>query len=273
VTGQQIEALRDALCAAFDQDSLHQMLRVRLDKNLADLVGPGGLRTVVFNVIDVAVREGWQRDLIRASLEDNPGNPALRRFCEENADLNLGAEVNTIALPEIARRLGLVTTITAPLGGLTWQVPEGQRQCIHQLVAYLEDRSFFFKPFEPLKCSHSPFRICETIEEIRKHITTTIQRLPSTSQAIKHLKRMRSACHRFLIKAGEAGGSWVYSEKPAQSAQEWGGWYEALYVAIGELRSIFGVELAELCLGFNLEPDRVFLDLLPLPDPEDCRTD
>ena len=87
MTGGQIESLRDALCSAFDQDALDQMLRLRLDKDRAQLSAPGSLRTVVFNVIEVAVREGWYGELIRAAVSYNPGNLALRRFCEEHPEL------------------------------------------------------------------------------------------------------------------------------------------------------------------------------------------
>jgi hypothetical protein len=87
MTGRQMEALRDALCAAFDQDSLDQMIRFRLDRNRAALTPSGNLRTVVFKVIEAAVKEGWQSDLIREALSYNPGNLALRQFTEANPNL------------------------------------------------------------------------------------------------------------------------------------------------------------------------------------------
>jgi serine/threonine protein kinase len=92
MTGRQIEELCDALSEAFDQDSLDRMLRFRLDKDREHLVGFGDLQTVIFKLISLAVREGWQANLLRAALASNPGNPALRRFCKENADLALCEE-------------------------------------------------------------------------------------------------------------------------------------------------------------------------------------
>src|SRR5262249_46305356 len=79
--GQEIEALRDALCSAFDQDSLDQMLRIRLNIDRAQWVAPGGLRMVVYRLIQLAVTRGWLTDLIRAARDDNPRNPALQKFC------------------------------------------------------------------------------------------------------------------------------------------------------------------------------------------------
>ncbi|MEZ6142172.1 MAG: effector-associated domain EAD1-containing protein [Zavarzinella sp.] len=87
MTGRQIEALRDALCSAFDQDSLDQMLCFRLDKDRERLVGSGPRQAVVFKVINVAVREGWLAQLLHAAKSCNPGNFDLRKFCEEHPEL------------------------------------------------------------------------------------------------------------------------------------------------------------------------------------------
>jgi hypothetical protein len=78
--GKQIEALRDALCAAFDRSSLNQMIRIRLDKDLDKIVAPGDLNTVVFDLINVALQEGWLSDLITAAARERPQNEALQRF-------------------------------------------------------------------------------------------------------------------------------------------------------------------------------------------------
>ncbi|HKB35111.1 MAG TPA: effector-associated domain EAD1-containing protein [Gemmataceae bacterium] len=83
----QMEALCGVLCAAFDQNALDQLLRFRLNKDREQIAGSGSLCAVVFRVIEVAVREGWHRELIRAAVCSNPTNVALRRFCVEHADL------------------------------------------------------------------------------------------------------------------------------------------------------------------------------------------
>src|SRR5262245_23120488 len=93
MNGRQMEALRDVLCAAFDQDSFGQMLRFRLDKVLSQVAGPGNFNGVVFRVIDTAVREGWLADLITAARRYNPRNPALLRFCTEHPELTFAEEL------------------------------------------------------------------------------------------------------------------------------------------------------------------------------------
>jgi hypothetical protein len=83
LTGKQMEALRDALCDAFDPDAFDQMLRFRLERIRVQLAADGGFRTVVFKVIDVAHREGWVPNLVGAARDSNPGNTALQKFCAE----------------------------------------------------------------------------------------------------------------------------------------------------------------------------------------------
>src|SRR5262245_34082848 len=83
--GRRMEMLRDAICESYDQDSLTQLVRFRLDKDLARLVPQGGFGTVVFKLIDHASREDWLLDLIVAAGEARPSNlvfQSLRRELE-----------------------------------------------------------------------------------------------------------------------------------------------------------------------------------------------
>jgi ATP-dependent Clp protease ATP-binding subunit ClpB len=86
-SGQEIESLRDALCSAFDQPELDQMLRARMNMERKQWVGPGSLREVVSELILLVVRTGRLAELIRAARQANPGNPALREFSENHPHL------------------------------------------------------------------------------------------------------------------------------------------------------------------------------------------
>jgi hypothetical protein len=87
LTGEQMERLRDAFCEAYDYVSFDQMMLMRLSRKLSDITSEAGFRDVAFRVITVAVREGWVTDLVTAARDYNPGNPVLRKFCEDNAGL------------------------------------------------------------------------------------------------------------------------------------------------------------------------------------------
>jgi hypothetical protein len=75
-----MERLHTALCSAFDQESLDQMLRFRLNINRTHVVGTGTFREVVFRLIEKAVSEGWVVELVRNAHEYVPGNLVLKQY-------------------------------------------------------------------------------------------------------------------------------------------------------------------------------------------------
>ncbi len=77
LTGRQYEAFWRALCDAYTQNKLAQMLRFRLDRRLDHITAPGPFEDVVFELIGLAQREGWHLELLRASRESNPGHSGL----------------------------------------------------------------------------------------------------------------------------------------------------------------------------------------------------
>lgn len=98
LTGRQTEEFMNALCDAFDAQSLERMLFFRLDKKLALIAPPGNLREVTFKLICTAEAEGWTLDLLRAARESNPGNLRLLSFAQQ-----LGAAPTTPPRPELER--------------------------------------------------------------------------------------------------------------------------------------------------------------------------
>jgi len=102
MTGAQVKALRDALCEAFTPETLRQMLRTELDRNLDTLVGPADFRAVVFTLIETAEREGWSGDLVRGARRANPKNLALTRFSAEHP---AGLQATGV-IPQTAERPG-----------------------------------------------------------------------------------------------------------------------------------------------------------------------
>src|SRR5690349_18948455 len=85
LTGEEIEQLRDAIAAAFDDDALVQMVRFKLGKDLFKMVARGPRDTVAFNLINRAEQEGWTRSLITAVALVRRDNEQVRRYCEAHA--------------------------------------------------------------------------------------------------------------------------------------------------------------------------------------------
>ncbi|HMQ34728.1 MAG TPA: effector-associated domain EAD1-containing protein, partial [Chloroflexaceae bacterium] len=99
LTGTQIrqfsEALRDAYSTLPD---LERLLRMGLDKRLADIALGRNLQQIAFELITTAESEGWHLDLLRAAREGNAGNPELFAFAQQ-----LGAAPATPPPPELER--------------------------------------------------------------------------------------------------------------------------------------------------------------------------
>jgi hypothetical protein len=85
VSGKHYEQFADALTDAFPAyPALQQMVRFRLNQNLANYGGPeSGLGTVAFNLIEDAKANGHFLRLIAAARESRPGNPKLAFFAQQ----------------------------------------------------------------------------------------------------------------------------------------------------------------------------------------------
>lgn len=76
----QLEPLQGALLNAYDRGTLEQMVFFRMGVQLDQIVGPGGLEHIIFELIKWAQRQGRLEDLILGAGQYNLGNPALRAF-------------------------------------------------------------------------------------------------------------------------------------------------------------------------------------------------
>ncbi|GMU05431.1 effector-associated domain EAD1-containing protein [Corallococcus caeni] len=81
VTGAVKEQLGRALLDAFRKSQdLERMVMYKLDVPLLEVVGPGALRNMVFELIEWAESEGRLTDLVHGAHLQNPTNQQLRRF-------------------------------------------------------------------------------------------------------------------------------------------------------------------------------------------------
>jgi hypothetical protein len=83
--GEQIERLNEALLDAYRRrPDLSRMIKFKLNRNLENMTGPGGLEDVMFELVDRAEAEGWVEELVAAAVQDRGGNPRLREFYDRN---------------------------------------------------------------------------------------------------------------------------------------------------------------------------------------------
>ncbi|WP_030275132.1 effector-associated domain EAD1-containing protein [Streptomyces sp. NRRL B-24484] len=80
--GAQMREAVAALLDAFTLAGFDQMLRFHLDRRREEISLGGNLRTVAFEVLDTADRQGWAPALVAGAREANPTNPQLSAVAE-----------------------------------------------------------------------------------------------------------------------------------------------------------------------------------------------
>ncbi len=80
LSGPQFKQFHEALLAAFDQESLTQMVRLEMGVNISSVAGGSNFSAVAFNLIDWAQRTGRLGELIAAAARSNGDNPEIKAF-------------------------------------------------------------------------------------------------------------------------------------------------------------------------------------------------
>ncbi len=94
LSGQLTEEFQAALMDAFTKESLAQMVSMKLDERLEDIVPDGSMRFITFNLIQEFAKQDRVLDLAEAALKANPNNSLLKAFVEKIKT----SEINSQAL-------------------------------------------------------------------------------------------------------------------------------------------------------------------------------
>ncbi|MGB1250981.1 MAG: tetratricopeptide repeat protein [Candidatus Promineifilaceae bacterium] len=78
----QLKELDKVLRATYDRVALRRMLRFELDRALNDISLADDFKTIVFELIETAEREGWLDDLVMAMIDDQPTNGVLQALAD-----------------------------------------------------------------------------------------------------------------------------------------------------------------------------------------------
>jgi Trypsin-like peptidase domain/Effector-associated domain 1 len=81
--GVDFGEFQDGILEGFDKVELEQLLRVRLNTRLDNVVGAGAFGKVVFELLNWAERRGLEADLARAAYLERPNNDKLRNVYEK----------------------------------------------------------------------------------------------------------------------------------------------------------------------------------------------
>ena len=87
--------------------------------------------------------------------------------------------------------------------------------------------------------------------QIRAYITDLLQQIDNDSALIPNLKLMRAACRKYLDDNPKSDKRHRYFG-PEDT------------ISLGELRGVFGINLAEICVKFGVDLDSELEDILRL---------
>lgn len=154
---------------------------------------------------------------------------------------------------EIAKRL---TGFSSPIFGVSWNPPESESNVAKRVIAELEDRRVLYNPTE----MEMPDHCVQSVIEIRRMLSSELGAISNDSSLSNSLRAMRAACRKFLDTVG-ADERIIRFGAHAGHFASW-----QFNGAIGELRGVFGIHLAQIAAqhGLDIEDDLAFI--LPIED-------
>ena len=153
---------------------------------------------------------------------------------------------------EVAHRL---TGFSCPIFGASWDPGEAKVAAARRVLVYLEDRRVLFAPWNV----EVPEHCVDSIMMIRQFLTDQLGLLDDTDDDLApHLRAMRAACREFLSITDslrqQSGGL-----RPWAAGTP--GW--KFNDALGELRALFGVHIAQMSAKFGIDVEDELSTILP----------
>ena len=154
-----------------------------------------------------------------------------------------------INFKKIAKSL---TGFSTPVFGVSWCPLESDRKIVRKLITFLEDRRVLYNPYniETIRW------VIQSVLEIRKKLTDILEIVDENSDIYSHLRAMRAACRKFM---DEIEKQKRYQYKPISSD---------IFTALGEMRAIFGIHIAQLCVKYGIDIEDDLARILPIEDIE-----
>ena len=143
-----------------------------------------------------------------------------------------------------------LTGISTPFFGLSWNPPETDREIVRTLITFLEDRRALYNPYN----IETPMFVDQSLIEIRKELTSLLQRIGDHPEISPHLRAMRAACRKYLNEVGN-------QNRPRFHYREF-----ETFAALGELRAVFGIHIAQLAVKYGIDVEDELASILPIED-------
>jgi hypothetical protein len=157
---------------------------------------------------------------------------------------------------KFAEIVSRVTGISTPIFGMSWNPPESERAVSKRIISQLEDRRVLYKPSE----MEVPEYCVTSVIQIRQMLSLELGSLDDKSVLAKSVRAMRSACRKFLDSV-QADDRIVRFGAHAGHFASW-----EFNGAVGELRGVFGVHLAQIAAQYGLDIEDDLAAILPVAD-------
>ncbi len=141
--------------------------------------------------------------------------------------------------------------------GVNWEAPEPEKDIVHGIVRFLEDRRVLYVPMH----LEIPSQVEQSLQQVRKELTDALKVLSSSSPAAKIFQAMRASCRKFLSgDFPEFSNADHYRRYHNPETQDFN---SGFFVALGELRAEFGNGLAELSSLYKVDLEPELASILP----------
>lgn len=151
-----------------------------------------------------------------------------------------------------------INGIDTPLGGISWEPPSTEVATARAVLTYLEDRRVLYNPTELEVPSHC----VESVIEIRERLTVALHDSNPNGELAKNLRAMRAACRKFF---DDLDGDHDYDRDFRYWPRNFDSW--VFLSALGELRGVFGIHVAQIAAKFGLNVEDQLARILPA-EPE-----
>ncbi len=150
-----------------------------------------------------------------------------------------------------------ITGISLPAGfGVQWEFAEGDKEIARKAITFLENRRVLFGERhmeDEMHCVRSAI-------EIRNKLTDLIPSAADGGGVEHSLRAIRAACTQFVNRAGPGAMNF---------RGHYGGAVNPFGLALGDLRSLVGIQVALLADRYGLKVEEDLHTIFPPPDDPD----
>jgi hypothetical protein len=138
--------------------------------------------------------------------------------------------------------------------GAGLKLPESERGVVREVIVFLEDRRVLYVDHH----LEVKGQVIDSVLQIRKELTAALRRVEAKSPAAKVFEIMRAECRQFLTGA-PADFPNIGNDGPHGR----GGMDASFFAALGKLRAVFGQQLAEMAVLYDLDLSVELSTILP----------